>query len=454
MLKRTIAAVALVGIAALTIAPTATAQDGRKLDPYGAGAYATALELTLLGQDLAVSTSSAAITSTPEASADGAALLLAGTPVPGAAPSKAPQGPGTNEVCAVDIDLAELTGGAISLAEAGLACVETSATTSGAKVEATSASGELVINVLAPGGTALEPLLTPLFEGVTSVTDPLIEALCPLLCDGGVIDELTDINLEAVLNGLLDDLQDETIAIAQIAVAPTASVARATTAEGVLAQAGASGATIRLLPGLAPSLVELGLDLPGLTEPLATIKVGTSNAEVVRDPVTGVPVPDASTATILDVQLADTLGILEQLTGVASNLLQGLATGPLGCNDSNPLVDILCLDLATVKNLNQQELEARNLWFGEGTVGREATAVSLHLLPIAAEALGGDVLGLHLGQSTAAANATPVAPAPAPTTPPIDRLPKTGGSATLPVGLALFGAAAVAAAVVRKARTV
>jgi hypothetical protein len=308
--------------------------------------------------------------------------------------------------------------------------------------------------VLAPGGTALEPLLTPLFDGVTSITDPLIDALRPIIGDGGVVDELTDIDLEAVLTGLLEDLQDETIVLAQIAVAPTASVTRATTAEGVLAQAGASGATIRLLPGLAPSLVELGLDLPGLTEPLATIKVGTSNAEVVRDPVTGAPVPDASTANILDVDLADTLGILEQLTGVLSGAFEGLASGPLGCNETNLLVDVLCVDLATVNELDEAELRERNLWYGTGTVGREASAVTLHVLPIAAEALGGDVLGLRLGTSTAAANATPVA-APTTTKPGPTKLPRTGGGDLgLPLGLALFAAAGGATAVVRRSRAV
>jgi LPXTG-motif cell wall-anchored protein len=449
MLKRTTAVLAAGAIAAIAFIPSASALDDPKLDPYGAGAYATALELTLLGTDLAVSTSSAAITSTPEAKSDGAALLLAGTPVPGAAPSAAPGGPAANEVCAVDIDLAELTGGAISLAEAGLACVETTATADGAKTEATSASGELVINVLAPGGTALEPLLTPLFEGVESVTNPLLEALRPIT---GAVNDLTQIDLEAVLTGLIDDLQDETIVIAQIAVAPTASVTRATNAEGVLAHAGASGATIRVLPGLAPSLVELGLNLPGITEPLATIKVGVSSADVRRDPVTGAPNTEASYARILDVQLADTLGILEQLTGVVSTALEGLSTGPLGCNDSNPLVDILCIDLGTVKDLSAQELQERNLFFGEGTVGVEATAAAIHVLPIAADALGGDVLGLLLGQSTAAANARPVAPPP--TAPPITKLPKTGGGIGLPVAFGLFAVAGAAAVVLRRTRAV
>ncbi len=449
MLKRTTAVLAAGAIAALAFVPSASALDNPKLDPYGAGAYATALELTLLGQDLAVSTSSAAITSTPEAKADGAALLLAGTPIPGAAPSAAPGGPASNEVCAVDIDLAELTGGAISLAEAGLACVETTATANAAKTEATSASGELIINVLAPGGTALQPLLEPLFDGVEQVTDPLLIALRPIT---GIVNDLTQIDLEAVLTGLIDDLQDETIVLAEIAVAPTASVARATTAEGVLAQAGATGATIRLLPGLAPSLIELGLNLPGLTEPLATVKVGTSSAQVTRDPVTGAADPDASFARILDVQLADTLGILEQLTGVVSSALEGLSTGPLGCNDSNLLADIVCIDLGTVKELSTQDLQERNLYFGEGTVGREASAATVRVLPIAAASLGGDVLAVRLGTSTAAANARPIAaPVQAPTP---TKLPKTGGGVSLPLALGLFAVAGATAAVIRRTRTV
>src|SRR5262245_3032197 len=111
MLKRTTAVLATAAIGVLAFVPSASAIDNPKLDPYGAGAYASALELTLLGQDLAVSTTSAAITSKPEAKADGAALLLAGNPLPGAAPSAAPGGPATNKTCAINIDLAQLTAG-------------------------------------------------------------------------------------------------------------------------------------------------------------------------------------------------------------------------------------------------------------------------------------------------------------------------------------------------------
>src|SRR3954464_3212993 len=107
MLKRTLAIAGTAAIIALAIAPSASASNLNgvgKLGPFGAGATAQALQLTLLGKDIAVSTTSAAADSKPEAKADGAALLLAGTPVPGAAPSAAPGGPASNKTCAADVN--------------------------------------------------------------------------------------------------------------------------------------------------------------------------------------------------------------------------------------------------------------------------------------------------------------------------------------------------------------
>ena len=75
------------------------------------------------------------------------------------------------------------------------------------------------------------------------------------------------------------------------------------------------------------------------------------------------------------------------------------------------------------------------------------------MLAAAAPALGGDVLGLQLASSTAAANATPAAapitPPPVPNVP----LPKTGGTVPLPLGLGLFTLAGAAAMLVRRSRT-
>jgi hypothetical protein len=253
-----------------------------------------------------------------------------------------------------------------------------------------------------------------------------------------------------VLNGLIDDLQDETIVLAQIAVAPTASVTSATTAEGVIARAAASGATIRVLPGLAPSLIELGLDLPGITEPLLTLKVGTSSVNVTRDPITGAAESKGNIAQLLTIETADVLGILQTLTNAVTDVTD-IAIPLLGCNEDNPLGAVICIDLGVVNELDQAELAERNLDFGEGTVGREASAATVRVLPIAAEALGGDVLGLRLATSGAAAQAIP-ADAVTTTTAARKPLPKTGGAPLAPLGLALLAGAATTLAFLRRSQ--
>jgi hypothetical protein len=134
-------------------------------------------------------------------------------------------------------------------------------------------------------------------------------------------------------------------------------------------------------------------------------------------------------------------GAVEQLTGALSNII--------GCNVNNPLADLICIDLGVVKELSTQELQDRNLDFGAGTVGREATALTVRVLPILEDALGGDALALRLGTSTAAANATPKV---ATNVPLPQKLPKTGGGPSLPLAFVLMLGAAGATALVRRAR--
>jgi hypothetical protein len=450
MLKRTLAILATGAVGALALAPSAGAEtSGPELKPYGAGAFASALEITLLGQDLAVSNTSAAITSTPEAKADGSALLLAGTPVPGNAPASAPGGKADNKSCALPLDLAKLTGGAISLADIGLACVETTAKTEPTITQATSASGELVINISAPAGSVLTPILEPLATPVQGAVDQVLGLLGPILkplADG------TGIDLQATVDDLLGSLLsiDPTVTIAQITVAPSASTAKFTPEDGVLARAGSSGATISVLPDLLQDLLGIGLNIPA-TGPLAEIHVGASNAEVAFDSAAKAK-PNASAANILDVKLAPSLGILSQITGQVSNVLQQLsgATGALGCNAKNPLAGIICIDLGSVRELSTQEMKDHNLWFGDGTIGREASAATVRVLSIAQDALGGDVLGIRLGSSDAAANAAITTPD---TVPAPIKLPKTGGTPSLPVALVLMLGAGGLAALVRRTRT-
>ena len=57
------------------------------------------------------------------------------------------------------------------------------------------------------------------------------------------------------------------------------------------------------------------------------------------------------------------------------------------------MADILCVDLGAVNELDEAELAARGYDFGDGTVGREATAAGIAVLPILGEALGAKVAG-------------------------------------------------------------
>jgi len=452
MSRRITALVATGAFAALIAAPSPAAAEPPQIGSYGAGGSATALVLTLLGQELGVSDTAAAVGSEPEAAADGAALLLAGNPVPGAAPSAAPGGQATNESCAVDVDLGELSGGALSALDLGLACVNTAAAINGGAPSAQSESGELVINVTSPAGTALEPILTPLFDAVPQVTDPLFEALDPLL---GPIEDATEIEVRQILDDIIADLQDETFVLAQIVVAPAVSQASADSDDGIVGRAGSNGVTIRLLPGIAQTLSEVGLDIAPVATPLLTVQLGQAFAEVVRDPVTGEADASGSAAQLLSIEAADELGILQELTGQLTGAINGIAVEQLGCTGDNPLADVICIDLGAVRELSQEELAARGLDFGPGTVGRAASAANIQILPVAAEALGGSVLGLRLAAADAAANATAVAPPvtpPAPGSPP-SRLPTTGGDGVLPVTAALLAAAAGGMALVRRTRT-
>ncbi len=207
-----------------------------------------------------------------------------------------------------------------------------------------------------------------------------------------------------------------------------------------------------MLPGIADLLSPLGdlLDIPLLNEPLATIKVGAASAGVTRDPITGAPTLD-SKASLVSFELNDVLGVLQELTGAVEGVLEALSIDLLNCTPDNPLADILCIELGRVNDLDHDELVARNLDFGEGTVGREASAATVRVLPILDDVLGGDLLALRLGTATAAANATPfVAPQIVTTT-----MPRTGGegAAAAPLAMLLLAAAGGTGALVRRSRT-
>jgi hypothetical protein len=472
MLKRTVATLASAAVLALLITPSAEAAGPDQLSGYAAGSSATALAITLLDQEIALSSTSAAVSSEgpqegtagPTASSDGAALLVAGTPVPNGAPSQTPGGQPSNSVSVANADLGDLTSGAADGLALEIARVDTTATVTDGAPAATSESDETVIAVNGLSGDVLDPVLDALVpvltDTLTQATDPVIDAVCGLLADQ-LCDDQGIVDLDAAVAELIadiDSLDEETFTVAQVRVGPTVSRASADDTNGVVAQAGSTAVFVELFPGLASGIDEVTGLIPNaaIDDALLTVELGNATAQVVRHPVTGAPAPDASAAQLLSIDLTDSLGILSSLLSEdVPALVDTLAAAgaALSCEDG-ALKDIVCVDLGAVNELDEAELAARGYDFGEGTVGREATAAGIAVLPILGELLGGEsVLGLQLAQASAAANAVP-AEAPAPPPSPRGPLPRTGGTPSLPVVLGLFGAAAVGVAAIRRTRTV
>src|SRR3546814_12560168 len=103
----------------------------------------------------------------------------------------------------------------------------------------------------------------------------------------------------------------------------------------------------------------LGLGIAPSAEPLVSVKLGQSYAEVVRDPVTGAAKADASAAQLLSIDVNDPLGILQELTGQLTGVLDTLAVDQLACSGANPLADVLCLQLGSLPELTVPHLKAR-----------------------------------------------------------------------------------------------
>jgi LPXTG-motif cell wall-anchored protein len=464
MLRRTIGITA--AAAAISIAAIVPASAEAPLATYQAASDGSALELTLGGETLAVSQTQSAVSSSPApaAAADGAALLLAGSAAPGAAPSASPGTQETNSQCPIQADLDALTQGALSGLQLEVACLNTATSITAGAPAAQSGSGEVTIRVLGPGGDLVAPILGEVLAGATQVTDPVVEALSPLL---GAISDVSQIDIPSVLDQLTTAIADDTFVLAEIVVAPSLARSSADAANGVVAEAGSNGVTIKILPGIATALDQLvGLiDIPNPSAgPLLEIKLGTSTAKVVIDPATGNAVPDASAAQLLSITADDDLGIIGTITGQLADTVNSLAVTQLSC-DGGLLADLVCVDLGSVNELDHDELVARGLDFGAGTVGREASAASVQVLPVAADALGGSVLGISLARATAAATAAAPLPGGGGCTVncdgPVDKtprgpLPSTGSESTaaLMLTLGMLAVGSAGAVVLRRSRSV
>ncbi|MFZ6003589.1 MAG: hypothetical protein ACOYXM_06600 [Actinomycetota bacterium] len=422
MLRRTIgisATAAAITIAAILPAGAQTSPGG--LESYAAGAKATALDLTVFGEAVTLSDTAAAIDSTAKAVADGQALLTPAFASAGAAVESTGV-ENVKEDC-TEVDLPS----PVNAAALDIVCVKTSAAVVNGNPISSAVSDEIVIELISPDLIADTPL-ADVVAGVQDGLDQLFDALVPVT---EPLEEETQIELEAIVDGLLDEIQEGDV-LARITVAPTSSTGAF--GVGVAANAVSNGVIVELLP-----------NLPGGA--LAVATVGSSTAGVVRDAITGAPTLSGS-AALLDVAypngLLGGLGVLTDALGEAVNV----TIDQLACGPDNPLSDVICFTLGTTNDLDAAEAAALGFDFGPNTVGRETSVLNLTLLSAAPE--GGIVL--NVGHTAAASGSALPAPAlPRENQPP---LPRTGGDTALPVTLALLGMGALGAVLLRRSRTV
>lgn len=422
MLRRTIgisATAAAITIAVILPAGAQTSPGG--LESYAAGAKATALDLTVFGEAITLSDTAAAIDSTAKAVADGQALLTPAFASAGAAVESTGV-ESVKEDC-TEIDLPS----PVNAAALDIVCVKTSAAVVNGNPVSSAVSDEIVIELSAPDLIADTPL-ADVVAGVQDGLDQLFAALVPVTEQ---LEEETQIELDAIVDGLLEEIQEGDV-LARITVAPTSSTGAF--GVGVAANAASNGVIVELLP-----------NLPGGA--LAVATVGSSTAGVVRDALTGEPTLSGS-AALLDVAypngLLGGLGVLTDALGDAVNV----TIDQLACGPDNPLSDVICFTLGTTTDLDAAEAAALGFDFGPNTVGRETSVLNLTLLSAAPE--GGIVL--NVGHTAAASGSALPAPIlPRGSQPP---LPRTGGDTALPVTLALLGMGALGVVLLRRTRTV
>jgi hypothetical protein len=447
MLKRSVAILATTACLAFALAPSAQAAPPEDVDPYGAGAAASALTIQLADLDLTFSATGVAISSKPEAAANGQAVTLVDTEPTVVTSTGAEE---TAQDCVLPIDLPA----PIDITGIDIACVDMAAAVTGEGPASSSESGEITIAINSSAEAVqqlidllLEPLLTEILAPITATLtslglslDPLVALLLADLSNGG--------NL------------------AEIEVAPTSS-----TASAIASRAEAQGVTLSLLPDL----------LPGVGS-IADVVVGDSFASAVYNPETGEVDTDGKAAflsvdlsgleLLLNALLGQVLGtvtgqlppgpisdvvqaLLTTLTGLISGLdstvedVVNVTVDQLACPGS-PLAALLCFTAGSVHDMDAAALTAHGFEYGEGTTGIQADVLSLNVLD--------DLLVLGVGQTAAAANGIPAQDPPTTTVPDDPEtqrpLPTTGGTPALPLAMLLFGAAAGAAVLVRRSRTV
>ncbi|MGH9279212.1 MAG: hypothetical protein ACRD12_14040 [Acidimicrobiales bacterium] len=400
-------------VGAFLIAVPAGAQDSTTTqtapEAFVASASARGLHVTLLGINLTVGTSAAAIDSTGRAKAQGAGVLeplFPGT-VANAEVTELGKTAAPPKACQLNLPL-------IGLLTVAAACGEARATT----VDSLPAAiGSGTVAEIDLGGSLLNPLIDQVATLVGNTVGAVLDQLVTLL--GNLVQPLLgslNLNVNSLVDDLLAGLKRATGVLTIEAGTSTASAA--TTASKIVSNGLAQGATIKVLPGLALS-----------GAPLLTITVGEARAtvEVTRAPAsqggaaTAVATPSFQ-GSIVNVELG--LPLLGNITSIPVGLGQSITL-----LDGTPLRSVISLGAGSTKD------------GPDGTKIAIADGVSIQLLTglsggigvslAHAEATGG---GRSAVISIQQKQVTPVVPVPE-----LAKTGQSGGAAWFPtVGAALL----------------
>lgn len=408
-LAAAIAAASVVG-ALVGVAPASAADTPERFVGSAAG---RALDISLLTQDLAFGDATGKVTSALDPVSKAAGQIL---PTLVGATNASVTGTGTDtdgETCGAP-QLPSPLGDVLDL---GVACSTSVASVVNGLASSTSngyvtSLGVDLSSIL--GQLPLDDVLSQV--PIAELTGQLQTALAPLT---GPLAEQAGIDLNTTID-TVEDLLDELLSVQALDVSLGKATTSVITDAAKLTSIGtAEGATVKVLP-----LTEA---LGGI--PLATIKVGSSQATASYDRSLGKATPSFS-AALVTVELAPALGLpaavsrIEVAPGQTIKILEG-----------TPLQSTITVADGKVQNL------------ADGGVKAIADGVSLELLQglgaSSPTALDGG-LALRLAHSEAAVAGAPAVVTPAPVVAGVTALPRTGGTPWVPLaGIGLLAIALV-----------
>lgn len=361
-------------IAGATV-PAGAAPSQAATDSYAAEATASALHLSLFGQDLTIGSGTATVTSPDQAAANADGALIVTESFGGS--SATASGVGSSDGSSTPACSPLVLPQAVPLLDLSVACstAEAAVTAEGAS---STASGKAVSLSLSG-----DPLLQPVVDALPldDVTTTLLEGLAPLL---GLVTPVPADVLADQLTDLLGDTLIGDVTLLQVE-AGDAEARTSADADSVDATTTSTGATITLL--------DRG---PTLGGPILTIEVGESTTSVSRDRASGETTTEYS-AIPVRVSIAPEIAALLMLPQSSFEVPEGQALDlPLPA----PLTSSILISGGT-----DEEIED----------GARSTAATLQI-DLLTGLNGGVQLGLSNGTASVA-GITQDAPTPPTTTP-------------------------------------